>query len=86
MIIVTTDDDAKKNISANLSWLLDHRGMSQVELATLTGDTPMSISRYVRGMCLPSAGALARIAEAFRLPMDALVASPKKNPKRRLAS
>ncbi len=83
---MTTDDDAKKNISANLGRLLQERGISQIELAHATGDTTMRISYYVRGARLPGAGALARLAEALEVSMESLIASPKKNPRRRLAS
>jgi transcriptional regulator with XRE-family HTH domain len=86
MSTVTSDDEAKRNIPANLSRLLEERGMSQAELAQATGDTTMRISYYVRGERQPSAGALSRLAEALGVTMESLVAPPKNKIKNRLAS
>ena len=83
---MTTDDEAKRNIPANLLRLMEERAMSQAQLAAVTGDTTMRISYYVRGERLPGAGALARLAEAFDVTMESLIASPKKNSTKRLAS
>jgi len=67
---------AKGNIAANIRRLLDDRGWSQSRLASATGEGEMQISRIARGRIMPSAAALARIAEAFDVSIDRLVASP----------
>ncbi len=70
------------NIAANVRRLLQDRGWPQSRLATVTGEHEMQISRIVRGRMLPNAATLARIAEAFDVSIDRLVANP---PVKRLA-
>ena len=73
MSTVLTDAKAMENLSSNLRRLLADRSMSQAELARITGDGEMNISRYVRGVVMPGAGALARLAEALSVPTDRLL-------------
>lgn len=68
-----TDEQAISNLSSNLRRLLADRGMSQAELARITGDGEMNVSRYVRGSVMPGAGALARLADALGVPTDRLL-------------
>ena len=67
------DDAAKRILSANLSRLLDERGMSQQQLADATGENKMTISRIVRGIHVPGLGLASRIAEALGIHIDDLL-------------
>lgn len=71
-----TDDQAKANISANLSRILRERGMSQPDLAAKTGIPVMTINRVIRRIHVPSSAYLARISEALDVSMDRLIAPP----------
>jgi transcriptional regulator with XRE-family HTH domain len=73
---VIPDAAAKQNLSSNIQRLLADRGMTQKQLAEATGETEMTISRVVRGLHLPSVGIVARIAEAFDVSIDRIVARP----------
>lgn len=90
MSTVVEDEEGKRNIAANLTRILEERGMSQRALAAATGDSPMRISHYVNGKTQPVASALSRIAEALGVTMESLVSSietsARKNSKKRLAS
>ena len=70
------DTTAKQNIAANVRRLLESRGWPQSRLASATGEQEMQISRIVRGCSVPNAVALARIAEAFDVSIDRLLAAP----------
>jgi transcriptional regulator with XRE-family HTH domain len=76
MDAMLTDDDVKANLSENLARLLADRGWSQSELARRTTDHVMTISRICRGQNAPTAGVLARIAEALDVSIDRLVSQP----------
>jgi transcriptional regulator with XRE-family HTH domain len=73
---VVTDADAKKYIAANVARLLETRGWMQQDLAEATGENKMTISRVCRGIHVPSAALLARIAEALDVSTDRLIAPP----------
>jgi transcriptional regulator with XRE-family HTH domain len=72
------DDEARDNIALNVRRLLDHRGLTQAELAEITRENEMMISRIVRGLFVPNVGTVARIAEALDVSMDRLVSPPPK--------
>lgn len=81
-----TDDEAMKNLAANLAAVLDQRDWNQVDLARKImhkGETveaaSMRVSRYIRGMHMPSGATLANIAEALGVSVDWLLASPRRN-------
>jgi transcriptional regulator with XRE-family HTH domain len=75
-----TDEEVAKNIGENVSRLIDERGLSQSELARMTGQTQAAISLICAGKRLPGSGVLARIAEAFDVSMDRLAAAvPSRN-------
>lgn len=76
--VALTDVEAKNVIAENISSLLDELGMSQKELADLSGENEMAISRMVRGVQIPSAARLARVAEALRVTVDALLTKSRK--------
>lgn len=85
MATVITDDQAQANIAANVRALLDLRRtagkppFTQAQLAKATRESDMRISKLVRGVAMPEAAFLARIAEALETSVDSLVTSePRK--------
>lgn len=70
------DDDAKRNLSANITRLLKDRGWNQKELSERTEQTNATISRTVNGLNVPGAVVLSRIAEALDVSIDRLLAPP----------
>lgn len=73
-----SDEDAVRNIARNLQRLLEDRGWSQSHLGRLTGESPTTITRIVRGLNKSGPGILARIAEALDVSIDRLVGPPPK--------
>lgn len=53
-------------------------GMSQKQLAQLLGVTPISISRWECGECMPSIKNLRRMSELFGKSLDYLIADTTK--------
>jgi transcriptional regulator with XRE-family HTH domain len=76
MSTVIQDEQARQHIAQNLSRILSERGLRQTQLAEMTGDTEMTISRTCRGICTPGVGVVARIAEALDVSMDRLAGPP----------
>lgn len=59
--------------------LKEHRlavGMTQARLAELAGISTMNLYRYERGQVEPSATALAALARALDVPMEAISLEP----------
>lgn len=52
--------------------------MTQTQLAEATDESPARISLMIRGLKLPSAAFLARIAEALGTTVDGLLEAPRK--------
>jgi len=73
---VLTDEDAKRNLTANLTRLMVQRQINQADLARLTGEPIMTISRVCRGQNVPRATVLARLAEALDVSIDRLLGPP----------
>ena len=73
-----TDSEVLKNLSLNVQRLLADRQMSQSDLARKTGDPQPTISRMLRCQQMPNIAILSRIAEAFDVSLDRLVAAPQK--------
>ena len=71
-----TDEDAKRNLAANLQRLMENRLINQSQLARLTGEPVMTISRAFRGEHMPRASVLDRIAEAMDVSIDRLLGRP----------
>jgi transcriptional regulator with XRE-family HTH domain len=82
MSTVLTDEEAKMYIAENVRRLLLLRGMNQSDLARKIGESEMRISLMVRGIKLPSAAFLARVAEALAVKIDELLSPCQKNPRR----
>lgn len=74
-----TDEQAKRNIAANVERLMGELGITQSELARLTDESHARVSLMRRGLKLPSAAFLARLAEALNTTTDELLAEPTKN-------
>jgi transcriptional regulator with XRE-family HTH domain len=75
---VVTEQDARQNISANLRRILHDRGIKQTDLARMSGEPDMAISRLLRGQNTPTATLLAHVAEALDVSMDRLMSPPPK--------
>lgn len=73
-----TDDTTKRVLAANIQHRLAASGMSQRALARETGDPLMTINGIVRGMHMPGAGVLTRIAEALDTTVENLLVTPKR--------
>jgi transcriptional regulator with XRE-family HTH domain len=70
MNAVITDETAKEHLAANLNRILAERGLSGRQLAMMTGETPMMISRILRGVYVPTVAVVARICEALGVNID----------------
>lgn len=73
---VIDDTTALRNIAINTRHFLQVKGMSQSDLARATGETRVFISNLVRGVYMPGAGALKRVADALDVSVDQLIAIP----------
>lgn len=71
-----TDEIVKHNIGANVTRLLEARGLSARGLSREINVAPITVSLIARGRHVPGSGILARIAEALDVSMDRLVAAP----------
>jgi transcriptional regulator with XRE-family HTH domain len=78
MSTVLDDTTAKRRIAANVQHFLDLLGWSQADLARATGENEMTISFLVRGVKMPGAALLARVAEALNTTTDAILGMPRK--------
>jgi transcriptional regulator with XRE-family HTH domain len=76
MSTVLSDSEVRANIAANLRRILDSRGLTQADLARLSGESEMNISRVIRGESTAGTGIMARIAEALDVSLDRLVFPP----------
>ena len=76
---MVTDTEAKDNVAENVSRLVGQLGISQAELGRRTGESPMRISLVIRGIHQPTAGFLARLAEALGVSADFLLNDPAEN-------
>lgn len=79
---VISDEQTKKNVAANLTRLLSETGVSRRTVATKTGESHTAIADYAKGVKMPGAGPLARLAEFFKVSTDFLLSSPKKSSKK----
>lgn len=73
MSTVISNEEAARQLGANLTRILQKREMSVRGLAAETGEDPTQISRYTRGKSLPGLAVAARIAEALDVSIDALL-------------
>lgn len=76
-------ESTAKQIASNLSRLMDERGLSQVQLATMAGmNTSMSLSRILRCKQEPSATILANLSQSLGVSIDEIVFPPKRSSKK----
>lgn len=68
------DSDALANISYNLNRLLAAAEMSRYRLAKITGESEQTIKSVADGAHMPRVSLMARIAEAFGVKVDDLLA------------
>lgn len=85
MSTVITDEDARANISANIKAILRQRDLSQYWLARVSGENQMTVSRIARGIVMPGAAVLHRIAEALGVSSDFLISHRQQKKSRRRA-
>ena len=71
-----TNDEAKRNLAANLKRLMGYRGWTQSELAREIGATRSSICSIVNGQQIPSVARVARLAEVLDTSIDLLLSPP----------
>jgi transcriptional regulator with XRE-family HTH domain len=79
MSTVLTDEQRKAVVSANLKRLVADRGMSQRQLAELTGYGVMTINDAINGKKMPGGGLIANLAEALKTTADEILGTSKKN-------
>ena len=71
-----TQEEIRANIAANLRRILAARGLTQADLAKLSHESEMNISRVIRGTNTVGTDITAHIAEALDVSIDRLVSSP----------
>ena len=72
MQIVITKDDALETLATNLGLIMAAKGIGVRELARLSANDPMTISRLKNRACLPTVDSLLRIAESVGVSLDEL--------------
>ncbi len=70
-------DKAAKNIAQNLVDLRKRRGLSQAQLAQLSGTTRASVALLESGTSNPTLDLLLKLAQGLRIPIDELISSPR---------
>lgn len=73
-----TDEQRKAIVSANLKRLVADRGISQRQLAELTGYGVMTINDAINGKKMPGGGLIANLAEALKTTTDEILGTSKK--------
>lgn len=71
------EKELAEKIGEQIAKRLNEVGMSQRELADLTGITEVSMSRYIRGERIPNGIIVAKIATALHTTSDELLGSGK---------
>ena len=72
MSSVLTEIEVRERLSFNVRRLLAERKWNQSDLARATKEADGRVSGLVRGLVTPRADFLAKVAEAFRVPVDDL--------------
>lgn len=72
-----TDQQVMETLGENLRDLLRERGLSQAQLAELAADNKMNVSRWIRGVSVPSVAAVVRLCEALDISLDSLLRQKK---------
>lgn len=71
-----TNEQGRRLIAHNLRSLLAERSISCRELARRTGDSAVTIAAVARGVQMPGAAVLMRMAEALGTDLDAFFSAP----------
>jgi transcriptional regulator with XRE-family HTH domain len=69
--------DALDQVGPRLQTLRKQRGITLTSLATATGISKSTLSRLETGQRRPSLEVLLPLAQAYRVPLDALVGAPE---------
>lgn len=84
-MILLTEEQLKKNIAKNITFLRKSKGMTQAELAESLNYSDKSVSKWERGDGIPDVLVLHKIAELFGVKLDDLTSDEVKiAPPRRL--
>lgn len=75
--MATTLDKAARNIAKNLADLRKRRGLSQSNLAKLSGATRASVALLESGTSNPTLDLLLKLAQGLQIPIDELISSPR---------
>lgn len=67
--------EAKQMLADNLFYLLENRGVSQIQLAEAIGVSTASVSDWCNGKKYPRADKMQKMADYFGVPMSAIVDS-----------
>lgn len=86
MSTVLTDSEIRANIAGNLRRILASRGLSQAQLAELSGESEMNISRVIRGETMAGTCIIAHIAEGLDVSIDRLVFPPSAESSQKIPS
>lgn len=73
-----SEDEIAGNFAENLAILLESRGLSQCELAELSGLTQGAVSHILTKRRVPSIITAAQIADALTVSLDLLLREPRK--------
>ncbi|HXH31244.1 MAG TPA: XRE family transcriptional regulator [Bacteriovoracaceae bacterium] len=68
---------ASKNIAQNLIHLRKRRGLSQMQLSSLSGVTRASIAQFESGSANPSLESLLKLSLALQISIDELISAPR---------
>lgn len=75
--MVISLNKAAKNISHNLIDLRKKRGLSQTQIANLSGITRASVALLESGSANPTLDILLKIAQGLHIPIEELISSPR---------
>jgi XRE family transcriptional regulator, regulator of sulfur utilization len=73
----TSESDLASRLAANLRALRDGRGLTQAQLAKLSGVPRATLGQLESGVANPTLSVLHRVAMALQVPLEELIAAPK---------
>ena len=69
-------DTLSERLATNLRWVRERRGLTQAQLATLSGVPRSTLANVETGSGNPTLSVLARLASSLRLTVDELLSAP----------
>ena len=75
--MVNIIESASKNIAFNIVNLRKRKGLSQLQLANITGLTRASIALFESGSANPSLDSLLKLSQGFQISIDELISPPR---------